>query len=196
MKNKTFEKLALSLKQLPGISKKQAEKISFYIIQSKTDILKELLETLKNARDNLQKCQKCNLISEDKICNICSDTSRENKLMIVESNIEVNKFENLEIYKGKYFVLDFLIKNLDDKKSYEEKYESILANLSQTEEVVLALSPTIDGEISAIYIKNLIKKNFPKLKVSQLANGLPVGSQVEYMDNLTLNLAFKNRGTK
>ncbi|AAT27561.1 recombination mediator RecR [[Mycoplasma] mobile] len=196
MNNKTFENLVLSLKELPGISKKQAEKISFYIIQSKKDVLNNLIDAFQKAKSNLVKCNNCNLISEHQLCSICIDKSRDNKLMVVESSLEVNKFEDLQIYSGKYFVVDSLIKNFDDKSTYFETYNKIFKILPNADEVILALSPTLEGEVSAIYIKNLINEKFPNLKISQLANGLPVGSQVEYIDSLTLNFAFKNRKDK
>lgn len=186
MDNKILEELINQLHTLPGISKKQAEKIALNIVLNKKI---ELVEAMDNAINNMHKCQECHLICEESICSICQDTSREKILIIVETSMDVFKFEKSLTFKPYYHVLEGLInvsKNID------------FANLNITElksraskygEIILALSPSLEGLVTASYLTSLLEG----MKVTQLAQGIPLGAAMEYVDELTLKAALENR---
>ncbi|MGZ9413617.1 toprim domain-containing protein [Mycoplasma sp. 480] len=183
-----FNELVENLKKIPGITKKQAEKIAFYTLNLNYEELEKLLNSFKQLNQNLNKCISCNFISKNKQCDICLDEKREKKLLIIESDNELLKIEQSDFYKGKYFIFD--IKN---KENYQLEIEKILSFSSQFQEIIIALSPTIDG----LKLTNLIHKNLKektkKIIISQIAFGIPMGASLDYMDIITIKESINNR---
>lgn len=186
-----FEHLVHLLRQLPGVGKKQSEKIAFYILNLETTQLNQMLEVMRNLNVNFNRCSYCKNITQNPVCIICLDPKRNKKLMIVESVAELNKFEDIEVFEGKYFILEkdlaTLIKNELNKEAFSE-----LAEYAQKfPEIILALSPTFEGEIISNFLTKILKNS--KNQITKLANGIPVGAQVEYIDPFTLKQALINR---
>lgn len=191
-----------SFKKLPGIGEKSAERLAFSIINFEKNDVETFSESLLAVKNNIKTCTKCNHITENEVCDLCLDSSRDKKtLCVVEDSKSVIMFEKLSVYKGLYFVLDGLISPLDkigpedinlDKLIERIKFENI-------NEVILAIKPTIEGETTSLYILKLLEEinatsdDKSKVDVSRIAHGIPLGVDMEYIDSLTLELALQDR---
>lgn len=190
MRPKYLEGLIASINSLPGIGKKQAERIAYFIIREDSWVSEELEDSLKLARTNLLNCSICGNISEEEICDICSSKDREKKLVIVESPIDIFKFEQSDAIRPYYHVLNGLVsiqKNIDLSRL---NTKNLIERSKKYKEVIIALSPNLEGIVTANYIKELLGDG---IKVSQLAQGIPLGAAMEYVDEVTLKAAFENR---
>ncbi|WP_434337195.1 toprim domain-containing protein [Mesomycoplasma conjunctivae] len=184
-----FEELAKKIKILPGVGKKQSEKILHFLLDAPIDDINIFIEELYNLKKNFQHCRQCNFVSRNRLCSICLDAQRENKILVVENSDIVAKFENSGEYKGRYFVLgDFNIKNLS---ALDDKINQLKIMANNDSELILGISSTLDGLIVTSYItKHEVVAN---LKISQLATGIPFGANIDYLDKITLQQALKNR---
>ena len=190
MRPKYLEGLIASINSLPGIGKKQAERIAYFIIREDSWVSEELEDSLKLARTNLLNCSICGNISEEETCDICSSKDREKKLVIVESPIDIFKFEQSDAIRPYYHVLNGLVsiqKNIDLSRL---NTKNLIERSKKYKEVIIALSPNLEGIVTANYIKELLGDG---IKVSQLAQGIPLGAAMEYVDEVTLKAAFENR---
>lgn len=198
----TILSLIESFKKLPGIGEKSAERLAFSIIDMDMEDVQTFSEDLKNVKTNIKNCKKCNHITENDICDICLDETRDNNtICVVDDPKSVIMFEKLSIYKGKYFVLSGLISPLD-KIGPEDININELVNKIKNDninEVILAIKPTIEGETTSLYIlktleelNNTSKKEEP-VTISKIAHGIPLGVDMEYIDSLTLELALQDR---
>ncbi|WP_406616081.1 toprim domain-containing protein [Mycoplasmopsis hyopharyngis] len=187
-----LEEVQKILSSLMKISKKQAEKIIEEILVSNQNSFDTFIQTIKKTKEKYSFCNLCHGLKNEDTCNVCFDSNRDNTLLVVEHFSNIIKFEKLNFYHGKYYVLPQLIntKNLNIL-NLEKAYQELIKYAINFEEVILALSPTLEGEMSTIKILKLLKQN--NIKSSRLAIGLPVGSNVEYLDGLTLEQAIKNR---
>ena len=182
----SIEQLTNELHSLPGITKKTAEKISYYLIFNK-DRAKQIIEAI-NSIEKIKKCQKCNSISKKEICDICNDPSRNKILIIVQSHLDITKFEKMNM-KAKYYVLPSLLDSSGRKLVDENMISTIKDYGDKFEEIIFALSSTLDGITTTNYLKTL----FPENKVTELAHGIPLGVAIEYVDEITLKASFENR---
>lgn len=180
------------LTKLPGITKKNAEKIVYWIFDSEESEVGLLANAFKAIKQGTRFCEMCtNPIFDGEECEICSDSSREKKLLIIESLQILNKIEKAGFYKGKYFVFR---KQLKSEYIIEKEKDLIikLANYAKEfDEVILGISPNIDGEFTKFVLKKYL--NDESIKTSELAIGLPIGSSVDYIDEITLKLSLENR---
>ncbi|CAC13224.1 RECOMBINATION PROTEIN RECR [Mycoplasmopsis pulmonis] len=190
MKNQYIDNLILNLKKLPGVGTKQAEKISFFLLKQNENEVEQIINSIVDLKKNIKECQNCNFLQSNNICHFCMDKSRNKQLMIFETTSDALKFEKLGIYRGKYFIIKNLIENV--KNANEPKWkDKLLHYASNFEEIIIALNPTIEGQITSNYIKVILEE--VALKVTKLAQGLPINSQIDYIDPITLNLSFENR---
>ncbi|MCK5945660.1 MAG: recombination protein RecR [Mycoplasmataceae bacterium] len=189
MKPNSLIELTNELSSLPGISKKNAEKIAYHIANSENEVGNELIETIKNVNDKISKCDKCNHISESKECGICSDKTRTKILVVVETPLDIFKFEEMLDFKPYYHVLGGLI-NVSKRISFDElNTDKLKERAEKMNEVILALSPNLEGIVTSNYIKEILYG----IKVTQLAQGIPLGAAMEYVDEITLKAALENR---
>lgn len=189
MFGKDFENLALLVKQIPGVSKKQAERIIHYLIEIPANEIEDFVAKLLNLKQNMIFCQRCNFLSENSTCHICLDLDRSHKVLIVESPEIVAKFEATNTYNGRYFVLgDYNIKKLE---LLEPKLKQLKTMINPKTEIILGISSTLNGLIVSSHISQ--HPTFANNKISQLATGIPFGASIEYMDNVTLEQAMNNR---
>ena len=181
-------------KDLPGIGEKTAERLAFSIIAFDKDKLTSFSNAILDIRDKLTTCSVCGNISEKDICNICSDSNRNNKIIfVVEKAKDISLFEKINVYNGKYHVLGGLISPLEGIGPDDVNISSLILRIDteNVEEIILALKPSIEGETTMQYIKKLlVDKN---IKVSKIATGVPIGTDMEYIDSLTLELAIDER---
>lgn len=182
-----------NLKMLPGVGEKTAERYAFSLLEQSTEKREAFLNSLKNL-DNLKKCKICNYVTEDEICSICSDNLRnKNILCVVEDAKTVLLFEKIGSYSGKYHVLNGLISPIDNVTPEDVGIPSLIRriNTENYSEIILAIKSTIEGETTSSYIKRLLKDN--NILVTRIAHGIPMGAEIDYIDSLTLEMAFDNR---
>lgn len=188
MKPLKLIELTNALNSLPSVSKKNAEKIAYFLVNNH-QIGEELIEGIEEANKLIKKCEVCNHLSQSKVCPICSDKSRQKKLVIVETPLDVFKFEEKTDIKPFYHVLGSLI-NVSKKIEFKDLFlENLQKRASGMNEIIIALSPNLEGIVTANYIAELLKEH----KVTQLAQGIPLGAAMEYVDELTLKAALQNR---
>lgn len=196
----SITELINSFKNLPGVGEKSAERYAYHIIDMDKEKIQSFSNALLNIKEKIKYCPRCNFITENEICDICSDKNRDNSILCVVEDIKsVIMFEKLNVYNGKYFVLNKLISPFD-RIGPEETNINDLINLINDEdinEIILAIKPTIEGEATSMYIEKLLnaensisKRN---ITVSKIAHGIPLGVDMEYLDSLTIELAFKDR---
>jgi len=192
--NKSFETLIESLMLLPGIGKRSAERIAFYIINHKDEGLK-IGGSIIDAVNKIRNCSICGNITESDICNICADKNRERKTICIVENIQdLLAIENTGIYKGLYHITGGLISPLDKIGPEKLRMEELFHRLSEgVEEVIIALKATTEGEATSHYIIERIKKMGLNLKLTRIAIGIPVGGDIDLTDKLTIINAITNR---
>jgi len=191
---RSINNLIESFKYFPGIGEKTAERLAFYVLgldDSQTDFL---ADSIKNAKKRIKRCSICNHITENDICSICSDKTRNSDyLCIVEDPKTVISIEKIGTYSGYYHVLNGLIQTLDGTYPEDIRLDKLLKRIEDNnfKEVIIAVKPCLEGEMTALYIKNILSGL--NIEVSRLASGIPMGADMEYIDPITLEKAFDNR---
>jgi recombination protein RecR len=183
------------LKRLPGIGQKTAERLSFFLMRGKVEQAKKLATAIQNLKDKIVLCSTCYGITEADPCDICSDTTRDHsQICVVEEPHDVYVMENMGYFKGVYHVLMGVISPLDGIGPDDLNIERLKEKVSQSgiKEVILATNPDMEGESTAVYISKVLKP-FPEVKVTRIARGLPVGSDIEYADSVTLLKSLEGR---
>lgn len=193
-----LKKISLFLERLPGIGEKTANRLAFYFLRLPDEDLKEFAKNVSLLKEKTRFCKNCFNLTEDEFCFICQDKKRDKSIItVVESVLDLLSFETGNIYNGIYHVLHGKIDPLNhigpDDIKIKELIERIKNNQSVIKEVILATSPDMEGEATAMYIKEKIKTQNLKLKISRLAYGLPIGANLEYADYMTLKKAIEGR---
>ena len=190
----TLKNLIESFKMLPGIGEKTAERMALHVLSMDDDNVEFFSDCLKDAKEKLHKCSKCNNITDQELCNICSNANREtDKLCIVEDIKSLYMFEKNNVYNGMYFVLNNLISPLDGINPEDIGLEKlmILINNSSFKEIIIAVKPSVEGETTSLYIKRILE-DLP-IKITRIASGVPIGADIEFIDSLTLERALNDR---
>ena len=190
---KEIENLIKIISKLPGLGPKSAKRIVLKLINNKEEIIKPLTNTLAEVYKNIVRCKICgNLKSINSTCS-CSNKKYE-QICVVENIADMWVIENTGIYKGHYHILGGTLPSLESKKDDGLLIKSLIDRVdkSSVKEVILATSATVEGQTTAHYIQDSLKNI--NVKISKLAQGLPVGGEIEYLDDGTLFSAFKNRG--
>ena len=188
-----IEELIKRISKLPGLGPKSAKRIILKLINNKETVMKPLASSLSKAYKSIVRCVNCgNLKIADKMC-ICEGESKFDKICVVENLADMWAIESANIFKGYYHILGG---TLNSNESYEQKnllIESLIKRIKKNslKEVIIATSATIEGQTTAHYIEDSIKND--KLKITKLAQGLPVGGEIENLDDGTLFSAFKHR---
>ncbi|WGI36318.1 toprim domain-containing protein [Mesomycoplasma lagogenitalium] len=182
-----FEKLIESLKKIPGITKKQSEKVAFYILNLDYQTLNELINSMKTVNQNLNKCITCNFITKNIQCDICLDVSRTKKLLLIESNNDVIKMENNKIFDGKYFIFDY-----KNREELNQNLENLLKRIQEFSEIIISFSPTMEGLTFTNYLAKILLEKTNK-KISKISFGIPIGSSIDYMDEFSIKESIDNR---
>lgn len=181
--------------KLPGIGEKTATRLAFYTLDMPEQDVEDFAKSLKEAKDKLHACSICGYITEKDPCEICSNPNRDQStIMVVEQSKDVMAFENMGEYDGLYHVLHGVLSPMDGIGPEEINIKSLIRRLQkndQVKEVILALNSTPEGESTAMYISKLIKP--AGIKVTRLAAGLAVGSDIEYANAITLKKAVQGR---
>lgn len=191
---KSMQSVMECFKKLPGIGEKTAERLSFSILGMDDEIVDVFSKSLREVKENIKRCSVCNNITEDEVCEICLDASRDKEVLcVVEDPKSVFLFENLGSYKGQYHVLDGLISPLDGINPDDINLDKLISRIKEGnyKEVIIAVKPSIEGETTALYILKILSGT--GVMVSKIAHGVPLGADMEYIDNLTLEMALEDR---
>ena len=191
---KKLRELMDFFKILPGVGEKTAERYAFSLMELDDYKLKDFSEILKNMKDEITICPNCGCITDSNNCFICDDKSRVNNVIcVVENAKNVFVFEKLGINRCKYHVLGGLISPVDGINPENLTISKLINRVDEEkiEEVILALRPGIEGHTTTLYIKKLLENK--NIKITQIAQGVPIGTDIEYLDNLTLEMALQNR---
>ena len=190
----SLKNLIDNFKLLPGIGGKTAERLAFSMIEFDKNNLTNFSNAILEIRDKITYCKLCGNISDDELCSVCSNFDRDfSTIFIVEKSKDIILFEKLGVYKGVYHVLNGLISPLDGIGPDDIAIASLISRIEKDsiKEIILALKPSIEGETTMQYIRKLLcDKN---IKISKIATGVPIGTDMEYIDSLTLELAIDER---
>lgn len=184
-----IEKLA----KLPGLGERSSTRIVFYLL-SKPELCEELSFLISELPKKVKLCKKCRNLSEDELCSICLDNSRNRRLLcIVESPVTLYAIESLNLFNGTYFVLHYLLSPREGITAHDLPLEELKGLIveNEVEEVILALSPTLSGNATAEFLKEFLSPF--KLKLSRLALGIPYGLEIQFVDPLTLRKSLTDR---
>ncbi|MBQ1641796.1 MAG: recombination protein RecR [Oscillospiraceae bacterium] len=190
----SLETLIDKFAALPGIGRKSAQRLAFHVLSGSDEEADSFADAIKNAKENIHFCKVCQNLTEDEICPICSSTRRDRSLICVVSDPkDVLSIERGREYNGTYHVLHGVLSPMNHIGPDDIKIKELLVRLADEEvaEVIMATNPDTEGEATAMYISRLIKPF--NIKVSRLAYGIPVGSNLEFADDATLNRAIEGR---
>lgn len=189
-----FVRLTEQFARLPGIGKKSAQRMAYYILNQPREKVEEFASCLLEAKQKIVYCSVCRNITDQPVCSICSDETRDRStILVVESPRDVTAFERTREYNGLYHVLHGLISPMDGIGPESLYIKELLERVSggEVKEVIMATNPTVEGEATAMYISRLLKPF--GVTVSRLAYGIPVGGHLEYTDDVTLFRALEGR---
>ncbi len=191
--SESVERLTNLLARLPGIGRKSAARLAFHILKISKEEALELADTIKTVKDKVGFCSVCFNISENDPCNVCSDANRDSTVIcVLEEASDLAAIEKAENYNGMYHILGGKISPLDGIGPDDLKIKELLTRLGEsTREIIIATNPSVEGEATALYLAKLIKPL--GVKVTRIARGLPVGSDLEYADGMTLSRALEGR---
>ncbi|MDO4287932.1 MAG: recombination mediator RecR [Eubacterium sp.] len=193
---KAIERLVTELGKLPGIGEKTAQRLAFHLIDAPSEDIDSLSAALVGVKEKVHLCPKCFSITDKEICDICGDPNRNQKIIcVVQNTKDIFAIEKTREYNGLYHVLHGAISPLEGIGPQDIKATELIERLkaSDVEEVIMATNPTPEGEATAMYLGNLITPS--GIKVTRLAKGIPIGADVEYIDEITLVKAFEGRNT-
>jgi recombination protein RecR len=192
--SKLLENLVYNISQLSGIGKRSALRIALEILRKPKEYSRDLSESIFDFKNEIKFCLECHNISDKDICDLCSNSSRDKSILcIVEDIRDVIAIENTNLYNGLYHVLGGVISPIEGIGPEDLKISSLENRIidRKVEEVIFALSATIEADTTSFYIYKILKKL--DIKVSVLARGIPVGDQLEYTDEVTLARSIQNR---
>lgn len=188
-----MERLVNELSKLPGVGKKTAQRYAYYLINGSMENATDLAEAIISAKSSIHYCKRCGNFTDKELCDNCLKSDREPIICVVKEPKDVIALENVSDFKGTYHVLHGVISPLDNKGPNDINLKSLLERVrdEDVKEVILATNPDVEGEATAMYIANLLKPL--GIKVSRIAQGIAMGSELEYADVMTLNIAIDNR---
>ena len=188
-----ISKLIEELSILPGIGAKTASRLAFYILDMPQEQVEELSQSIIDAKKNVKYCKKCFTLTDQDICPICSSKDRDHKtIMVVENTKDMAAYEKVGEYKGVYHVLHGAINPLMGIGQNDIKLKELFERLKDdVDEVIIATNSSVEGEATAMYISKVVKPL--GIKISRIASGVPVGGDLECIDNVTLLRALQGR---
>jgi recombination protein RecR len=196
--SRLIEDAVSEISRLPGIGKKTALRLALHLLKRDEEQTRSLSEALVNMRTKTSYCEKCHNIADDRLCNICSNPRRDHSIIcVVVDTRDVLAIESTNQYKGLYHVLGGIISPLEGIGPSDLQIESLLNRIEKPEadepvkEIILALSPTMEGDTTAFYLQKKIKAS--GVKMSTIARGIPIGGDLEYADEITLGRSIVSR---
>ena len=187
----SLNELIKEFSKFPGIGKKTAERLSMHVLKTNKDDVLKFSNAIKDIKENIKCCLECHCFIEDDTCSICNDNNRINNVICIVEDASDVFLINKSGYKGLYHVLGGLISPLDGVTYESLNIKSLMKRLNDIKEVIIALDPSSEGDMTNLYLFNLLKKY--SVKVSRLARGVPVGSSLEFIDQVTLTHSINDR---
>lgn len=190
----SMNRLIQELSRLPGIGQKSAQRLAFFLVNQPRQNVEALSQAILEAKEHVRSCKICCTMTEEEICPICADPSRDHtQIMVVEDARDMAAYEKTRQYHGVYHILQGVISPLSGVEPKDIRIKELLERLrdDNVKEVILATNPTVEGETTALYISRLLKPI--GIRVSRIANGVPVGGDLEYIDEVTLLRALEGR---
>lgn len=180
------------LSRLPGVGRKTAQRLAFHFLSSDVELSHSLSTALLDIKQKIKKCSTCHGITEEDPCKICSDEKRNSSLIcVVENAYDIFVFEKTNSFSGKYHILGGALSPLDGIGPEDLNIDTLLERVVEGMEVIIATNPSVEGETTALYLSNILGKK--GVSVTKLARGVPVGSDLEYIDEATLIRAMEGR---
>lgn len=187
-------RLIAQLERLPGVGPKSAQRLAFHLLRQSPEDVEALAVAIREAKDKIRLCSRCQSFTESELCEICSDSRRSSsQICVVADPKDTAAIERLHEFKGQYHVLHGLLSPMDGVGPEQLRVKELLSRLEGggVEEVILATNPTIEGDATALYLAALLKPI--GLNVTRLAHGMPSGGELDYADQATLLSAFEYR---
>ena len=192
--NSLLAQLIESFKILPGIGEKSAQRMAFYLLEKNREGGAKLAKLISSSIEQIRNCASCRTLTEEKVCDICSSEKREKSLLcVVENPTDIIAIESSGSFKGKYFVLMGRLSPIDGITPENLGIPMLIDRIEESEvkEIIIATSPTVEGDATSFYIRDQIKDE--SIIVSRIAYGVPMGGELEYVDNTTLSRAIQGR---
>lgn len=193
---KSLQSLINQFAKLPGIGPKSAYRMAFYILKQEKIENERFAQSLASIKDSVNYCKLCNNLTEDEFCLICNDEQRDSKtILVVEDVLDLLAFENTRQYFGKYHIIGGLISPMKGVGPEDLLIKGLIKRIKELEvnEIIIATSPNLEGEATAMYMKNDLVQSFPHLKVTRIARGVPTGADLDYTDQVTLSRSLEGR---
>ncbi len=181
-------------RKLPGIGEKNAERLALSLLELPSEDVNSFASSMIDSRNNLHPCKECGHITDKELCDICSDSLRNHKLIcVLEDYKSVFAFEKAGNYDGVYHVLNGLISPIDDVNPEDINISSLIKRIEKIEnpEVIIALKSTIEGETTTLYLKKILEDK--NVTISRLSYGIPMGAEIDFLDEITLDRALSDR---
>lgn len=191
--SETINRLIAELGHLPGVGTKSAQRLAFHIINMPEEQVRQLADTLVTARTKVRYCRECFTLTDRELCPICASDKRDHRqIMVVENSRDLAAYEKTGQYRGVYHVLQGVISPSLCIGPADIRLKELMIRLQgDVDEVIVATNPTVEGEATAMYISKLLKDT--GIKLTRIASGVPVGGDLEYIDEVTLLKALENR---
>jgi recombination protein RecR len=189
-----LQRLIDEFRRLPGIGQKSAQRLAFHVLRTSRDDAQRLAAALLDVKDNLGICAECNNISDAELCPYCRDPHRDrSQICVVEEPHNILPIETTRTFEGLYHVLNGAISPLRGIGPEQLKIKGLLNRISESQilEIIIATNPTVEGEATAVYLSKLLKPL--GMKVTRIAMGIPVGSDLEFADEVTISKSLENR---
>ena len=186
------KKLIQEFSNLPGIGRKTAQRLTFYILQIDNEKVSSLSQALLDIKEKIHNCIVCNGITEQEICSICTDPNRDSNIIcVVENSHDIIVFEKTNGFNGRYHVLGGTLSPLDGVGPEDLNIQNLFERVDDGMEVILATNSNVEGETTALYLTKILSKK--EIRLSRLARGIPIGSDLGYIDSATLVRAMEGR---
>jgi recombination protein RecR len=187
-------RLIEELRKLPGIGTKSAQRLAFHVLRSSSEDAEKLAEAIRELKEHLHLCSICNNITDVDPCVYCTNTARDQRLVcVVEEPTNIATIEKTRSYSGVYHILHGTLSPIGGVGPEQLRIANLLIRLPEIDEVILATSPTTEGEATAGYLAGEIRRIKPGVKVTRIATGVPAGSDIEYADEVTMSRAMEGR---
>lgn len=193
--SKLLQDVVGEFSKLPGIGRRTALRLAMHLLKMERESVADMTQAIARFRNEVRYCAKCNNLSDDEICPICADPERDRTTVcVVEQVADVLSVENTHQYRGLYHVLGGVISPMQGIAPSDLKIDLLVDNIARggIKEVILAVSTSVEGETTLFYIMNRLRQ-FPDLKVTSIARGIGFGDELEYVDELTITHALRNR---
>jgi recombination protein RecR len=182
------------LRKLPGVGTKSAQRFAFHILRSSDEDANSLAEAIKGLKHHLRLCSKCNNITDIDPCAYCTNAARNARtICVVEEPTNINSIEKTRSFNGLYHVLHGTLSPVNGVGPEQLRLGNLWDRLNDADELILATSPTVEGEATARYLADEVRKRNKSLRISRIATGVPAGSDIEYVDEVTMTRALEGR---